>query len=100
MTRPAKVRGNLVPHVDGGTLRRGASVQPLQQNPERSAAFLSIQQYILFIFNNLLAERVGFAPVLSVGNKELMSVGNKELKGLLLPHDPPDPLENRGGDTY
>jgi hypothetical protein len=92
MTRPAKVRGNLVPHVDGGTLRRGASVQPLQQNPERSAAFLSIQQYILFIFNNLLAERVGFAPVLSVGNKEL--------KGLLLPHDPPDPLENRGGDTY
>lgn len=47
----------------------------------------------LLIINDLvLAERVGFAPLLTVENKELM--------GFWLPHDPPDPLETRGGDTY
>jgi hypothetical protein len=39
-----------------------------------------------------LAERVGFAP--------LLDVENKELKGLSLPHDPADPLESLGRDTY
>jgi len=39
-----------------------------------------------------LAERVGFAPVLRIENKEL--------KGFRLPHDPTDPHESRGRDTY
>ena len=39
-----------------------------------------------------LAERVGFAP--------LLVVANKELNGLLLPHDPLDPHESPGRDTY
>jgi hypothetical protein len=39
-----------------------------------------------------LAERVGFAP--------LPVAENKELKGFPLPHDPRDPVEDRGRDTY
>jgi len=39
-----------------------------------------------------LAERVGFEP--------LLDVENKELKGFFLPHDPLDPHETRGRDTY
>jgi hypothetical protein len=39
-----------------------------------------------------MAERVGFAP--------LLRIENKELTGFSLPHDPPDPLKNRGRDTY
>jgi hypothetical protein len=39
-----------------------------------------------------LAERVGFAP--------LLVVANKELNGLLLPHDPLDPHESPSRDTY
>ena len=39
-----------------------------------------------------MAERVGFAP--------LLDVENKELKGFLLPHDLPDPLESPGLSTY
>jgi hypothetical protein len=39
-----------------------------------------------------VAERVGFVPVLCVENKEL--------EGFSLPHDPPDPLESLGRDTY
>jgi hypothetical protein len=47
----------------------------------------------LLILNKLkLAERVGFAP--------LPVVENKELKGFHLPHDPPDPHESLGRDTY
>jgi hypothetical protein len=40
----------------------------------------------------MLAERVGFAP--------LLTVENKELKAFWLPHDPLDPLKNRDTDTY
>jgi hypothetical protein len=39
-----------------------------------------------------MAERVGFEP--------LSVVENKELNGIQLPHDPPDPHESRGRDTY
>jgi hypothetical protein len=39
-----------------------------------------------------MAERVGFAP--------LLRIENKELTGFWLPHDPSDPLESLGRDTY
>jgi hypothetical protein len=39
-----------------------------------------------------LAERVGFEP--------LPVVENKELNEFPLPHDPSDPHESRGRDTY
>lgn len=39
-----------------------------------------------------LAERVGFEPLLAVDNKEFIGISH--------PHDPPDPLESRGRDTY
>jgi hypothetical protein len=40
----------------------------------------------------MLAERVGFEP--------LLVVENKGFSGSWLPHDPPDPHENRDRDTY
>jgi hypothetical protein len=40
----------------------------------------------------IMAERVGFAP--------LLGVENKGLKEFRLPHDPPNPLESPGRDTY
>jgi hypothetical protein len=42
--------------------------------------------------NDLLAERVGFAP--------LLVIENKELNGSPLPHDPPNPHKRPGRDTY
>jgi hypothetical protein len=39
-----------------------------------------------------MAERVGFGP--------LPVIESKELNGLCLPHEPPDPHESPGGDTY
>jgi hypothetical protein len=39
-----------------------------------------------------MAERVGFAP--------LLGVENKALRGFRLSHDPMDPLESLGRDTY
>ena len=39
-----------------------------------------------------LAERVGFEPVLVSGNKELNGISN--------PHDPLNPHESPGRDTY
>ena len=39
-----------------------------------------------------LAERVGFEP--------LPTIESKQLKRFGLPHDPPDPHESPGGDTY
>jgi hypothetical protein len=39
-----------------------------------------------------LAERVGFEP--------LLFIENKELTGFCLSHDPLNPLESRGRDTY
>jgi hypothetical protein len=49
--------------------------------------------YIYLLIKNLiLAERVGFEP--------LLVIENKELKGFCLPHDPPDPHKSLGRDTY
>ena len=48
-------------------------------------------QYKLLKIKKLLAERVGFEPLLVV---------DKELNGYCLPHDPLDPHEYRGRDTY
>jgi hypothetical protein len=39
-----------------------------------------------------MAERVGFAA--------LLDVENKELKAISLPRDPPDPLESHRVNTY
>jgi hypothetical protein len=44
------------------------------------------------IIKELMAEMVGF--------EARPSVENKELPGFSISHDPPDPLESPGGDTY
>jgi hypothetical protein len=55
-------------------------------------ALTETHQYKYLKNKNLLAERVGFEP--------LLIIENKELNRFRLPHDPPDPHESPGRDTY
>lgn len=48
--------------------------------------------YLVDIEGCIVAETVGFAPLLRLENKELI--------GFQLPVDPLDPLESPGRDTY
>lgn len=60
--------------------------------PSTRVAYAGAHQYKYLIINDLLAERVGFAPLLGIENKELI--------GFQLPLDPLDRLESPGRDTY
>jgi hypothetical protein len=64
----------------------------LVKNFERGAASSDLATSVLFLIVWRLAERVGF--------ETLPDIENKELKGVPVPHDPPDPHESPGRDTF